>query len=71
MARPVRVIVCINERLGADLDVPVVWRECLGRCEEGPMMRFTPAGPFFTDIEEGALEEIFTRLRTFRGLHAG
>jgi (2Fe-2S) ferredoxin len=95
MARPVRLIVCINERLGtgqrscvgsgslalieqleamivgAGLDVPVVRRECLGRCEEGPVMRFAPAGPFFTEIDAAALEEMFTQLKTFAARHAG
>lgn len=89
MVRPVRLIVCINERLGAgqrscagsgslalidkleaminaaDLAVPVIRRECLGRCEQGPVMRFAPAGPFFCAINEAALEGIFTQLQTF------
>jgi len=93
MARPVRLIVCINERLGAGqrscvgsgslalierleamianagLDVPVVRRECLGRCEQGPVMRFAPAGPFFTEIDERTLPEIFASLQSFAAGH--
>jgi (2Fe-2S) ferredoxin len=89
VSRPVRLVVCINKRLGAGqrscvgsgslglisrmesmiagekLDVPVVRRECLGRCEEGPVMRFAPAGPFFTEIDEAALNDIFDQLKVF------
>jgi (2Fe-2S) ferredoxin len=94
MTRPVRLIVCINERLGsgqrscvgsgsleliqqmetmilgANLDVPVIRRECLGRCEEGPVMRFSPAGPFFTEIDESTLEGILAQLKSFAVRHA-
>jgi (2Fe-2S) ferredoxin len=94
MTRPVRLIVCINERLGsgqrscvgsgsleliqqmetmilgANLDVPVIRRECLGRCEEGPVMRFAPAGPFFTEIDESTLEGILAQLKCFAARHA-
>ena len=47
------------------LDVPVVRRECLGRCVEGPVMRFAPAGPFFTEIDEAALDDIIDQLKIF------
>jgi (2Fe-2S) ferredoxin len=43
----------------------VVRRECLGRCVEGPVMRFAPAGPFFTEIDEAALNDIIDQLKTF------
>ena len=89
MFRPVRLVVCINKRLGTGqrscvgsgslglisrlesmiaaekLDVPVVRRECLGRCEEGPVMRFAPAGPFFTEIDKAALGDIIDQLKIF------
>ena len=89
MSRPVRLVVCINKRLGTGqrscvgsgslglisqlesmiaaekLDVPVVRRECLGRCVEGPVMRFAPAGPFFTEIDEAALNDIIDQLKIF------
>ena len=89
MSRPVRLIVCINERLGtgqrscvssgsielirqfeamivgAGLDVPVVRRECLDRCAEGPVMRIAPAGPFFTEIDETGLDNILDELKIF------
>ena len=89
MSRPVRLVVCINKRLGTGqrscvgsgslalisqlesmiaaekLDVPVVRRECLGRCEQGPVMRFAPAGPFFTEIDEAALDDMIDQLKTF------
>jgi NADH:ubiquinone oxidoreductase subunit E len=89
MSRPVRLIVCINERLGTGqrscvesgsldyirdlrariseekLDVSVVERECLGKCEEGPVMRIAPGGRFFTDINEASLPLIMTELKAF------
>ena len=95
MLRPVRLVVCINERLGTgqrscvgsgsielisrleamiaaeNLDVPVVRRECLGRCTEGPAMRIAPAGPFFTEIDETSLDNIFDELKIFIERHNG
>ena len=89
MPRPVRLIVCVNERLGAGqrscvgsgnlnligniqnmihvegLDVAIVRRECLGRCEQGPVMRIAPAGPFFTEIDEARLSHIIDALKLF------
>ena len=80
MARsPVRLVVCINRRLGtgqrscvgsgnleyiaevkrlielAGFDVPVVERECLGKCEQGPVMRIAPGGQFYTEISQDSL----------------
>lgn len=89
MSHPVRLIVCINERLGTgqrscvesgsldyirdlrsmiseeNLDVTVVERECLGKCEQGPVMRIAPGGRFFTDINEVSLPLIITELKAF------
>mgnify|MGYP001822721751 CR=1 FL=1 len=89
MTRPVRLIVCINRRLGIGqrscagsgsldlierieamiaeqgLDVPVVRRECLGRCEHGPVMRIAPAGPFFCEVDAARLQTIMAELKTF------
>ena len=85
--RPLRLVVCINERLGAgqrscagsgarilldelrqllaeaSLDVPIVERECLGRCAEGPAMRIAPGGEFYTQVESATLKTIVDRLR--------
>ncbi len=90
MASQVRLIVCVNQRLGTgqrscvgsgsldlisrleamlaaeNLAIPVVRRECLGRCEQGPVMRITPAGPFFTGIDEPTLATIIDQLREFQ-----
>ena len=49
----------------AGLDVPIVRRECLGRCEEGPVMRIAPGGPFFTEIDEAVLDRILAELEVF------
>ena len=89
MPARVRLIVCVNQRLGAgqascagsgsleliarieemiqaeDLQVPVVRRECLGRCEQGPVMRIAPGGPFFTGIDRAALTHIMSELKAF------
>ncbi len=93
MTKPVRLIVCVNERLGTgqrscvgsgnldlisrleamlaaeNLAIPVVRRECLGRCEEGPVMRIAPAGPFFTEIDEQTLATVIDQLREFQRQH--
>ncbi len=93
MSRPVRLIVCINRRLGigqascagsvsldliskieamiaADqLEVPVIRRECLGRCETGPVMRIAPGGPFFTEIDAARLVDIVTQHKAFIESH--
>ena len=93
MKRPVRLIVCVNERLGTgqrccvgsgsldliarlelmiaaeNLAIPVVRRECLGRCEQGPAMRIAPAGPFFTEIDEQTLHTVIKELKNFQRQH--
>ena len=93
MPGPVRLIVCVNERLGTgqrscvgsgslkliermesmirehDLQIPVVRRECLGRCDQGPVMRIAPAGPFFCEINENRLDDILAELKTFQDNH--
>ena len=84
---PVRLVVCINRRLGtgqkscvgsgnlvyiaevrrlielAKLDVPIVERECLGKCEQGPVMRIAPGGRFYTEIDKNRLPDIVVELR--------
>ena len=94
MSRPLRLVACVNRRLGSGqrscagsgslelirqveamlaergLDIPVVRRECLGRCEYGPVMRIAPAGPFFTAIEEEDLAAICASLEAWRERHA-
>ena len=89
MPSQVRLIVCINRRLGSGqrscagsgsldliarieqliveqrIEVPVVRRECLGRCEEGPTMRIAPGGPYFTEINAGTLPLIIAELKRF------
>lgn len=86
-ARPPRLVVCVNQRLGAgqrscagsgsrdliqqlkthltnaSLDVPIVERECLGRCEQGPAMRIAPGGQFFTEVGASDLVAIVDQLR--------
>ncbi len=89
MSRPVRLIVCINQRLGtgqrscvgsgnldyirrmrelitaAGLDVSVVERECLGKCDFGPVMRIAPGGRSFTEIDASTLPRIVRELKSF------
>ena len=57
--------------VSAKLDVPVVRRECLGRCAEGPAMRIAPARPFFTVIDETGLGNILEQLTIFVRQHDG
>ena len=47
------------------LEVPVARRECLGRCETGPVMRIAPGGPFFTEIDATRLVDIIAQLKSF------
>lgn len=47
------------------LEVPVIRRECLGRCETGPVMRIAPGGPFFTEIDAARLVDIVAQLKSF------
>ena len=47
------------------LEVTIVRRECLGRCETGPVMRIAPGGPFFTEIDTTRLAEIVAQLKSF------
>ena len=87
---PVRLVVCINERLGTGqrscvtsgnydfiaeirrlievegLDIPIVERECLGKCELGPVMRIAPGGPFYTEINNEKLPEIVAELQRMK-----
>jgi len=87
MSSPLRLVVCVNERLGTGqkscigsgnleyiasikqmieqqgLDVPVIERECLGKCEQGPIMRVAPGGKFFTEINQQSLDDILEELK--------
>ncbi|MFT5657205.1 MAG: (2Fe-2S) ferredoxin [Gammaproteobacteria bacterium] len=88
MASEVRLVVCINQRLGtqrccvgsgnldysdqiealieqAGLAVSIVKRECLGKCEQGPVMRIAPGGRFFTEINENSLPMIMDEIKAF------
>lgn len=89
MPGPVRLVVCVNHRLGSgqrscvgsgslelisaieqmieaeSIEVPVVRRECLGRCEQGPVMRIAPGGRFYTEIDETVLGGIVAGLKQF------
>lgn len=38
---------------------------CLGRCEEGIIMRIAPGGPFFTQVKERDLDRIVQSLIEF------
>ncbi len=49
----------------AGLDVPVIERECLGHCEQGPVMRIAPGGRFFSEIDEASLPRIVAELKAF------
>ncbi len=93
MSRPVRLIACVNQRLGSgqrscaasgsldlikqlesmigieNLEIPIVRRECLGRCDEGPAIRIAPAGPFFLEVDQQSLPDIIAVLKQFMEQH--
>lgn len=49
----------------AGLNVPIIERECLGKCEQGPVMRVAPGGKFFTEIDGSTLPAIVEELKLF------
>ena len=49
------------------LDVPIIERECLGKCEQGPVMRIAPGGRFYTEIDIPKLDEIIIELKRLQG----
>ena len=56
----------IRRRIESEgLSIPVVERECLGKCEQGPVMRIAPGGRFFTQIDDASLAIIMRELKAF------
>ena len=55
------------ERLIAErgLGVSIKRSPCLGRCSEGPNLRFSPGGDFVGALNAESLPGILTRLETF------
>lgn len=49
------------------LDITIQKLFCLGRCEQGPVLKLIPGGEFLLGMEE---EEIMERLRAFVTLNA-
>lgn len=47
------------------LGVPIIERVCLGKCEQGPVMRIAPGGKFFTEITNASLPGIIDEIKTF------
>ncbi|MCP4472867.1 MAG: (2Fe-2S) ferredoxin domain-containing protein [Gammaproteobacteria bacterium] len=52
-----------------NLAIPVVRRECFGRCEEEPVMRIAPAGPFHAGIDQQTLSFVIRQPGDFRRQH--
>ena len=48
----------------AGLNVAIVRQECLGKCEQGPVMRIAPGGIFFTEINANTLPEIVDEIKS-------
>jgi (2Fe-2S) ferredoxin len=87
MASAIRLVACVNKRLGtgqrscvdsgnldyiaeietliaqAGLDIAIIKRECLGKCEQGPVMRIAPGGRFFTEINQTSLPVIVSEIK--------
>lgn len=54
----------IKKMIEADnLPIPVIERECLGKCGFGPIMRIAPGGEIFTEVNRDTLEEIIVELK--------
>lgn len=47
------------------LGVSIERSTCLGRCSEGPNLRFSPGGDFFGALSAESLPGILTRLEAF------
>jgi (2Fe-2S) ferredoxin len=48
-----------------NLAVPVIVRICLGKCEQGAVMRIAPGGKFFTEITDTGLQDIIGEIKAF------
>lgn len=46
-----------------NLPIPVIERECLGKCGFGPIMRIAPRGEIFTEVNSAVLAEIMDELK--------
>ncbi len=46
-----------------NLPIPVIERECLGKCGFGPIMRIAPSGEIFTEVNSDTLKEIMVELK--------
>ena len=47
----------------AGLDIAIIKRECLGKCDQGPVMRIAPGGRFFTEINQTSLPVIVSEIK--------
>lgn len=47
-------------------DIPITEQVCLGRCEEGVVMRIAPGGEFFIQVTEQDLTHIIQKLCQFK-----
>lgn len=47
------------------LDYPVTEQVCLGRCEQGIVLRIAPGGPFFTGVKPRDIPAIIQALQHF------
>jgi NADH:ubiquinone oxidoreductase subunit E len=52
-----------------DLGITVERSACLGRCADGPNLRFAPGGEFIGALTYESLPDVLTRLEVF--LHEG
>ncbi|MBF0459934.1 MAG: (2Fe-2S) ferredoxin domain-containing protein [Magnetococcales bacterium] len=48
------------------LEIPVERILCFGRCHEGPNMRISPGGAFFTGMTQERLDEVVQAARSAR-----
>lgn len=46
-------------------DIKVERFRCLGRCQEGPIVKLSPGGPFICEVNPDNLEELFQKIEAF------
>jgi (2Fe-2S) ferredoxin len=55
----------------AGWDIPIERILCFGRCQEAPVLRISPGGPFFTEIRAERLNEVVAAVASLTHKRAG
>lgn len=46
----------------AGCNLPIEGIDCFGRCEQGPVLRLAPGGPFHDQVDKQPIDELFAQL---------